>query len=412
MDSNKIYTHQLENGFVLVGEQMEAVASASFTFMLPAGAKHDPADGLGSASVLMDWAFRGAGQRDSRELDGFLDGLGLHRDGSVTSQYTSLAGAMLGENLLEALAAYADVIRRPKLPAEQFDMARMLVLQQLASQEDEPRSKLMTELRKRHLPDPLGRNPLGEKDQLAKLTAQGVRGVHGQAYSPTGTILAVAGNFDWDKLLESVQRLFGDWSGQAAAEPALSSTGPKVGHIQQETAQTQVGIAYNSVPPTHENYYAARLAVGVLSGGMSGRLFTEVREKRGLCYHVAARHIVHKDRGTILCYAGTAPDRAQQTLEVTLGELKRLPEGIGSDEMDRAKIGLKANLIMQGESTSSRARSAASDYYYLQRVRTLDEIGAAIDAVGVSDVLEHLKEFPPADFTILTLGNEKLEVPC
>ena len=145
---------------------------------------------------------------------------------------------------------------------------------------------------------------------------------------------------------------------------------------------------------------------------MSGRLFTEIREKRGLCYHVAARHIVHKDRGTVLCYAGTAPDRAQQTLEVTLGELKRLPEGISEAELDRAKIGLKANLIMQGESTSSRAKSAAGDYYYLQRVRTLDEIGEAIDAVGVPDVLEHLKEFPPDDFTILTLGNEKLEVPC
>ncbi len=412
MDSNKIYTHELDNGFVLVGERMEAVASASFTFMLPAGAMHDPADGLGSASVLMDWVFRGAGKRDSRELDGFLDGLGLHRDGSVTSQYSSLGGVLLGENLLEALAAYADVIRRPRLPDEQFDMSRMLLLQQLASLEDEPRSKLMAELRKRHLPEPLGRNPLGEKDRLTNLKGQSVRDFHGQAYSPAGTILAVAGNFDWDQLRQSVQGIFADWSGQAAAEPALSSAGEKVGHIQQETAQTQVGIAYNSVPPTHENYYPARLAVGVLSGGMSGRLFTEIREKRGLCYHVAARHIVHKDRGTVLCYAGTAPDRAQQTLEVTLGELKRLPEGISEAELDRAKIGLKANLIMQGESTSSRAKSAAGDYYYLQRVRTLDEIGEAIDAVGVPDVLEHLKEFPPDDFTILTLGNEKLEVPC
>lgn len=412
MDVSKIYTHQLDNGFVLAAERMQAVSSAAFTFLLPAGAKHDPTDGLGSASVLLDWVFRGAGDRDSRELDGFLDGLGLHREGTVTSQCTYMGGALLGENLLHALAAYADVIRRPQLPPEQFEMSRLLILQHLASQDDEPRAKLMAELGKHHLPEPLGRNPLGQKDQLAKLDATAVKNCHPRVYLPAATILAVAGNFDWHKLRDCVESLFADWSGPPPAEPELGSAGPKIDHIQQTTAQTQIGIAYNSVSPTHEAYYPARLAVAVLSGGMSGRLFTEVREKRGLCYHVSARHVAHKDRGTVLCYAGTAADRAPQTLEVILDQLKRLGDGISDAELDRAKIGLKANLIMQGESTFSRASSAASDYYYLQRVRTLDEISDAIDAVTVSDVLSHLQNFPPGEFTILTLGSERLEVSC
>ena len=222
----------------------------------------------------------------------------------------------------------------------------------------------------------------------------------------------MAGSFDWPNLREKVSSLFSDWSGPAVPEPVLGSAGSKTDHLDQQTAQTQIGIAYDSVSPTHQGYYQACLAVAVLSGGMSGRLFTEVREKRGLCYHVAARHHVLKGRGTVLCYAGTADDRAQQTLDVTLAELKRLPEGITQAELDRAKIGLKASLIMQGESTSARSASAAADYYHLVRVRSLDEISGAIDAVRVSDLLDHLHQFPPADFTILTLGNKKLEVPC
>jgi len=282
----------------------------------------------------------------------------------------------------------------------------------LASQDDDPRSKLMVELRKRHFPEPLGRNPLGVHDQLTVLQGSTVADLHQKSYLPDRTILAVAGSFDWPKLREKVSSLFAHWSGHPAPEPALGSAGPKTDHLDQQTAQTHIGIAYDSVPPTHPGYYRACLAVAVLSGGMSGRLFTEVREKRGLCYHVAARHHVLKGRGTVLCYAGTAAERAQQTLEVTLAELKRLPEGITQAELDRAKIGLKASLIMQGESTTARSACAAADYYHLARVRSLDEISDAIDAVTVSDLLDHLQQFPPADFTILTLGNEKLELPC
>ncbi len=412
MDPSIVYTHQLDNGFVLVAEHMEAVSSASFTFLLPAGAKHDPADGQGSAAVLLDWVFRGAGKLDSRQLDSLLDGLGLHREGSVAAEFTILGGALLGDNLHQILDAYADIIRRPHLPAQQLDLSRQLVLQQLASQEDDPRSKLMAQLRKHHFPDPLGRNSLGETDQLSSLSSVTVADHHKKSYLPGQVILAVAGNFDWPKLCEKVSSLFTDWSGQSAPEPELGSAGSKTDHLSQKTAQTHIGIAYDSVSPTHPAYYRACLAVAVLSGGMSGRLFTEVREKRGLCYHVAARHHVLKGRGTVLCYAGTAPERAQQTLDVTLAELKRLPEGITQAEFDRAKIGLKANLIMQGESTTARSACAAADYYHLERVRSLDEISDAIDAITVSDLLDHLGQFPPTDFTIVSLGSKELELPC
>jgi predicted Zn-dependent peptidase len=183
---------------------------------------------------------------------------------------------------------------------------------------------------------------------------------------------------------------------------------PRHEHLSKETTQTQIGIAYPSVPIGHPDYYAAHAAVSVLSGGMSARLFTEVREKRGLCYAVWASYQTFKDRASVVCYAGTTNDRAQETLDVTLGELVRLQEGIEPEEVERVQAGLKSSLIMQEESTSARAGWLASDWYYLGRVRSFDEIQAAINDLTPEGITEHLRRHPPRDFTIVTLGPKPL----
>jgi len=164
------------------------------------------------------------------------------------------------------------------------------------------------------------------------------------------------------------------------------------------------------VPIGHPDYYAAMGAVNVLSGGMSARLFTEVREKRGLCYSVSASYQTFKQLAGIHCYAGTTNERAQETLDVTLGELQRLKDGIEVEEVERVQAGLKSSLIMQQESTSARAGSMASDWYYLGRVRSFDEIKAAIDGLSPEGIVSHLKRYPARDFTIVTLGPKQLKV--
>jgi predicted Zn-dependent peptidase len=163
------------------------------------------------------------------------------------------------------------------------------------------------------------------------------------------------------------------------------------------------------VPLSHPDYYAARGAAGVLSGGMSARLFTEVREKRGLCYAVSASQAVLKDRGTMFAYAGTRSERAQETLDCLIGELKRLREGIEDGEVERVQAGLKSSLIMQQESTGSRASSLAGDWSLLGRVRTFDEIQAGVNALTPRAILDHLDRFPPGEFRILTLGPQPLK---
>jgi predicted Zn-dependent peptidase len=146
----------------------------------------------------------------------------------------------------------------------------------------------------------------------------------------------------------------------------------------------------------------------VLSGGMSSRLFTEIREKRGLCYSVYATLNTLKDRGLVVCYAGTTAERAQETLDVLRAELARLGEGIGQDELDRCKARAKSSLIMAQESSGSRAASLARNWYHLGRVITLDEVRTHIEELTVARVLDYVHRHPARDMSILTIGPEPL----
>jgi predicted Zn-dependent peptidase len=151
--------------------------------------------------------------------------------------------------------------------------------------------------------------------------------------------------------------------------------------------------------------------VGVLSSGSSSRLFTEVRERRGLCYTVYASLHTQRDRASVLCYAGTTAERAQETLDVTVQELNKLGQGIEQSELDRLKARIKSSLIMQQESTTARSGSIARDWYHLGRARTLDEVGRLIDELSAESINGFLQKNPPHDLLIVTLGPEPLEVP-
>ena len=151
--------------------------------------------------------------------------------------------------------------------------------------------------------------------------------------------------------------------------------------------------------------------MGVLSDGTSSRLFNEVREKRGLCYAVHAHCHSFRDRGSVICYSGTTTDRAQETLDVVIEELTRLVHGIEAQELDRLKARIKSALIMQQESSAARSGSIAADWYYLERVQTLEEIGRIIDELSCDSINAYLAEHPPSNFTIVTVGEKQLEMP-
>jgi predicted Zn-dependent peptidase len=405
-----VFSHTLANGMTLLAERMDHVRSAAVNFLIPAGCVYDPPKWAGIGTLLSDMLSRGAGSRNSRELTLALDNLGLDRSEAVGSMHMRLSGATLARNLPQVLEIYADIVQRPHLPEDELEPVQMLALQDLQALEDEPRQKVLLELRRRHYPTPLSNDRHGTAEGIKTVTPADVRNHYRKYFVPNETLLSVAGNIEWEPLKVQVEKLFGDWKkGEPPTFPLGQTSGGKP-HLQKDTTQTQIGIAYPSVPFGHDDYYAALGAVNVLSGGMSSRLFTHVREERGLCYAVWASYATFKDRGSVLAYAGTTTERAQETFDVTMRELKRLVDGIEADELDRVKAGLKASQIMAEESTTSRAGTIASDWYYLGRVRTFDEIQAAIDGLTPAKIVDHLKRFPAKDFTIVTLGQRALEI--
>ncbi|HEY8749105.1 MAG TPA: pitrilysin family protein, partial [Tepidisphaeraceae bacterium] len=341
----------------------------------------------------------------------YLDSLGLQRSSSVGVHHMRFGSAAVASKVIESLPTYADIVRRPHLPQDGFDAARDLALQSLSGIDDEPRQKLMIKLREWYFPSPYGRNTMGRPEDLEKLTLELCKTDWQQRFHASDAILSVAGDVDFAQLREEIDRHFGSWNGQAAGDVKVMPPPGQFHHEHQKSEQTHIGIAYPSVPETHHDYYTARLAVEILSGGMSGRLFTEVREKRGLCYSVWAGYSSLKGSGSIFGYAGTSNERAQATLDCFIGELHRLQSGVSEAELQRAKIGLKTSTIMQGESTSARAGAIAHDYFMRGRIRTLEEIKDAIDGVTVDKIDAYLKAHEPGPFTIVTVGPKELKLP-
>lgn len=409
--ADRYFQHAFPNGLVLLAEQMPAVQSAAMTLLVPAGTSNDPDSAGGASNVLSDLVLRGAGKLDSRALTDHLDRLGLQRSNSTGIYHSRFGCAALSARVMEGLPTYADIVRRPHLPEAGFEAARDLSLQAIAGIDDEPRQKLLIKLREQHFPWPFGRSSLGDEAQLQALTLADAQADHKARYHARGAILSVAGNVDFERLKEEVGRHFGDWNGADVAPPARRPAPGGTVHEDQQSEQTHIGLAYPSVLETDENYYVVRLATEVLSGGMSGRLFTEIREKRGLVYNVWAGYSSLKEVGCIMGYAGTSNDRAQATLDTFVAELHRLTDGVTEAELQRAKTGLKAATVMQGESSGARAGAIAHDYFIRGRIRTLEEIKAGIDGVTVDRVNAYLKANPPGPFTVVTVGPKALRVP-
>ena len=363
--------------------------------------------------MVAEWITRGAGSLDSRELLNALDNLGVSHSESAQTLHTSLSAATLGRNLVPALELIADMVRKPAFEEEEVEPIRALMLQNLRSLEDDPGTKVIYELRKRHFPDPWGRPAPGSVEGVGSLTAEELRRFHGRTYRPNGAILGVAGAIDWPRLKEAVGRLFGDWPKVEDSSIVEQPTGPLRDHILRETQQIQIALAYPTATVDSPDYYRARAAAAILGGYSSARLFTEVREKRGLCYSVYASYESQRDRAAVLCYAGTSTDRAQETLDVMVEEVGRLGrEGISAEELQTMRAGLKSSLIMAQESSMHRSNALASDWYYLGRVRSLQEIAFSLDALTPEDVSEFAATQGRLDqTTILTLGPNPLRLP-
>lgn len=403
-----IHEHRLDNGLWLLFEPMPWLPTLSASLLLPFGAATDPEGLEGSGTVLHDWIQRGAGALDSRAHSDALEGLGVRRGGSAGREAASLSVSFLAGELAAVIPLMATMVSEPRLDEAEFAPARELAQEELASLADAPTQRLFNALMERFLDGGPGRSPYGTPEGLIALTPASVREDASRRLGPDGAILALAGGADWAHVLDVVGGAFGGWKGEARPllEPSTRPAGNA--HVTADSAQTQIGVAFQAPEPGDPDVYAYDLGLRVLSGSMGARLFTEVREKRGLAYSVGASYRALHGFGYTLGYAGTTPERADETLRVLLAEILRLTEGVEKGEVERARAGMLSSLVMQGESSGARASRLASDALLQGRARTLDEIKGAVEAIDLKTLNSYLAEQPFPEATVVTLGPKPL----
>ena len=399
----------LPNGLRVVHEAMPWLSSLSFTLLVPIGATTDPKGYEGSATVMNDWLYRGAGNLDSRTLSETLDGLGVRRGGGAGKEYTTFSASLLADSFGDTLELYKAILLEPHFDASELENAKTLAKQELASLADSPTQQLFETLSKRFFKSDHGNSSYGTAEGLSALNADALKSDYYNRMGPNGAILSVAGGISWQEVMKHVERLFADWKGQTIDLPSVSIAASKQEHLTEQSAQTQIGMAYESLAPHQEGWYEHALASNILSGGMGSRLFAEVREKRGLVYSVAAVNRSLKNYGYTLAYAGTTPERADETLEVLATELKRISQGVESDELERSRTGLLSSLVMQGESSGARASALARDTFLLNAPREMQAIKDALISVDLEQLNTFLASRAAPDFMILSLGPNELK---
>jgi len=407
---SRIHQEQLPNGLWLVAEPNDSAQSLSMSFITPAGVAAEPQGMQGASALLEEMMARGAGGLDARAHCDALDQLGVQRGTSIQTQHVRLSATMIADKIDRALPLLLNMVTAPSLEDAALEPSRDLALQAIKSLDDEPQQKVMLDLRSRFYPPPLGRSPYGNEQDISAMTGDDLRRFWRTACVPGGSVLGFAGKLDWPRLRDLVGEMLCDWSGHHEEVGPSGQAPLGYQHTQADTSQVHIALAYNAVPEPDDHSILQRAAIAALSGGMSGRLFTEVREKRGLCYSVYASYAADRHRGSVFSYAGTTTPRAQETLDVLTSELRRLAQGIDESEFQRAVVGMKSRLVMQGESTGARAGAIVSDQFILGRPRGLEELADRVDAITFLRLNLFLQEHPPGQMTLTTLGSGPLKI--
>lgn len=399
------FYHAFPTGLQVVGQRMPSLSSITFGMQFGAGTKDEPHEQYGLAHLMESMMFQGTKSRSVRQLTEAFETLGARKGGSSGTETASYWCQIVNRQFDPALDLIADVLREPTFPAAEFEQMRQVALQTIRRREDEPMSRISDLLLEQfYLGSNLGRRMIGTRESVEALTPEDLRTFWTRLYRPGNALFAIAGNFDWEHVISRLGELFGDWSGKGdpiPAEPPKVTNRVVVQHYDGQ--QEHIALAAPSVTLGDPDYYAAQLMSEIFGGNMASRLFVEVREKRGLVYSVSARFGSSSVSGRFWLYAGTTPEKAHETMQVMLNEMRKLEaEGVTEDELRRAKVQLKSELVMHAETSSARMGAIAHSWWFEHKLKTIQEVREAIDAVTLEQILGLLKRFPSTEPLVIT----------
>jgi predicted Zn-dependent peptidase len=384
----------------------------SFQIRLLAGTSSEPADRLGLARLVEETIDKATERFTGRQLSDEFDAIGAGRGSGTGRETMTFNCTVLREHFERAVELHAEFLRHPTFPESQVQIAVELAKQELFALQDDPQAladKLMGPLA---YGPALGRHSLGELETLARITHDDLQSFWQKYFSAGRMVFAVAGPEEPAHVADVLARYFEGFGGaqRSGRESFPLVFSPLTKHHDKDLKQEQIAICWPGVEVTHKEFPVQQAIIGILSGGMSGRLFTEVREKRGLVYWVGAWQETPRGAGLMFLGASTTPERCDLTYKTLLHEVDRLSEDVTNDELHRAITGIVASQETRGDTTRVRCGEIASDLFFFGRPVPIEEKVAKLEAVTVDDIHRYLETHPRNKLCVLTLGPRPLHV--
>jgi len=380
----------LSNGFRVVTEDMPGLGSASLGIWVLAGGRHERPEQNGIAHFLEHMAFKGTKRRTALQIAEEIEDVGGYINAYTSREVTAYYARVLKDDVPLAMDVISDIVLNPVFDPDEIEIERGVILQEIGQALDTPDDVIFDWLQERAFADqPLGRTILGPEERVSGFGRADLAGFVAQHYGPSQMILAAAGAVDHDAIMREAEKLFGHLPAVnvSRATPALFTSGER----RELKPLEQVHFAFGMPSPgyTAPDVYVGQIFATAFGGGMSSRLFQEIREKRGLCYSIFAQAGAYAETGLTTIYAGTSAAQIEELATLSMDELRRASDTMSVQEIDRARAQMKAGLVMGLESPSSRAERLARMVGIWNRVPTLEETVARIDAVTATLVRDY-----------------------
>ena len=382
-----VQTATLPNGFRIVTEYMPGLESAAIGIWVTAGGRHERPEQNGIAHFLEHMAFKGTETRSALQIAEAIEDVGGYINAYTSREVTAYYARVLRNDVGLALDVVADILRNPVFDPKEIEVERHVILQEIGQAADTPDDIIFDWLQEKAYPDqPIGRTILGETDRVSGFSKDDLATFVSEHYGPDQMILSAAGAVDHEAIVAQAEALFGDM----IARPALIADAARFhggeSRKVKDLEQAHLALAFESPGYRDPNFYAAQVYSVALGGGMSSRLFQEIREKRGLCYTIFAQTGAYSDTGMTTIYAGTSGEEIKDLTNLTIDEMKRAAEEMSPAEVARARAQMKAGLLMGLESPSSRTERLARMIQIWGEVPSLEDTVSRIDSVTTGDV--------------------------
>ncbi|MBJ6363429.1 M16 family metallopeptidase [Paenibacillus sp. GCM10012307] len=401
----KKYT--LKNGLRVVVENIPTCRSVSFGIWVKTGSRNETPDNNGISHFIEHMLFKGTSQRSAKDIADLFDGIGGNVNAFTSKEYTCYFAKVLDQHLPLAVEALADMFFESQFDAEELAKEKNVILEEISMYEDTPDDKVHDEASRAAFGvHSLAYSILGLEERLLDMSSSDLINHMKSCYRVDNTVISVAGNVEDPAVLELLTRYFGAFDNTGAAEsttlPVFQSD--YLFHSKQ-TEQNHICISFPGCSISDEKLYAMILLNNAIGGGMSSRLFQEIREKRGLAYSVYSYHTSYADTGLFTIYAGTAPKQTKDVLDLTVEMMGDLAvNGLSAAELHRGKEQLKGSLILSLESTSSRMNRIGKNELMLGRHYTLDQMLERIDQVTDADIREITSRMLSVPFAVAMVG--------